>query len=473
MHETKHRAEPSAAKKALEVMSQAVFFSDVNPKLLDLVLQNASTLVLNANETLIKQDDPFNGLLYVILSGEFLVYRDNQLILKLTRAGQVLGEMSVLTGEPRSAEVVANVPSEVVAIDVNFLQRQDPSQESQALAFLTVFGRVLTEKLRLTNEKAKLYEEALLETREMEEYSEELKRDVKEKLEQIKLYSQVVEHNQNAVVIYSSTGQIQFCNRAVSHLFGFSDKEAKRLKPEVLFESQGDGGSWYSEYLQEGWQGEKNARKKDKSIFPAFISITPIKTGDKKTRITAYAIEFRDISLQKQAEERAVTDGLTGIFNRRYYDRFMEEQVLKAEREKNKCSVILLDVDNFKKYNDTNGHQLGDEVLKGIARVLKEGVRPTDMVARYGGEEFIVVLPNTNQRLAYLIAEKLREALEQAPFPKEETQPLEKITASFGVATFMENGETGEALLKNADHCLYLAKEKGRNCVVVANTTQP
>jgi diguanylate cyclase (GGDEF)-like protein len=130
--------------------------------------------------------------------------------------------------------------------------------------------------------------------------------------------------------------------------------------------------------------------------------------------------------------------------------------------------LILLDIDNFKHYNDTNGHQLGDEILRGVSRVLAKSVRSSDLAARYGGEEFVVVLPETRKDMAAVIAEKMRRAIQESDFPKADTQPLGYVSASFGVATFDEDAESGESLLKAADECLYRAKDLGRNRVVRA-----
>lgn len=175
----------------------------------------------------------------------------------------------------------------------------------------------------------------------------------------------------------------------------------------------------------------------------------------------------------EHVQERAVTDALTKVFNRRYYDDYVKEQLLKAKSENTPCSVILLDIDNFKHYNDSNGHLVGDEGLKITANVLMKNVRRSDMVARYGGEEFVVVLPNTSKNVALQVAEKLRRSLEKEIFPHEENQPLGKITASFGVSTFPENGDNEKSLLDAADACLYIAKEAGRNKVISADGNRP
>jgi diguanylate cyclase (GGDEF)-like protein len=170
----------------------------------------------------------------------------------------------------------------------------------------------------------------------------------------------------------------------------------------------------------------------------------------------------------QKAQKSAATDGMTGLFNRKYFDNFINEQIEKAELQGGNCSLIMLDVDNFKHYNDTNGHQMGDEVLKKVAKILQAAIRQSDMAARYGGEEFVIVLPGTAKKMAEAIAEKLRETVEIAAFENEEKQPKGKLTASFGVSSYPENGKDSETLLKGADHCLYLAKGRGRNQVVGA-----
>jgi diguanylate cyclase (GGDEF)-like protein/PAS domain S-box-containing protein len=173
-----------------------------------------------------------------------------------------------------------------------------------------------------------------------------------------------------------------------------------------------------------------------------------------------------------QAQKQAYTDGLTRLANRKHFDGFLETQINYSRQTKKPCSLILLDIDNFKHYNDTNGHQLGDEILKGVARVLAKSVRSSDLAARYGGEEFVVVLPETRKDMAAVIAEKMRRTIQETEFPKAESQPLGFISASFGVATFDEDAESGESLLKAADECLYRAKHLGRNRVVRAEQRQ-
>jgi diguanylate cyclase (GGDEF)-like protein len=133
------------------------------------------------------------------------------------------------------------------------------------------------------------------------------------------------------------------------------------------------------------------------------------------------------------------------------------------ENLKDELSAIMLDVDHFKHYNDTNGHPEGDRVLARMADILRDSVREQDVCCRYGGEEFLIVLPNTGRERALTIAERIRQAIERAPFPFEETQPMGRITASLGVASFPVHAPTAEELIQCADQALYLAKHQGRN----------
>ena len=160
-----------------------------------------------------------------------------------------------------------------------------------------------------------------------------------------------------------------------------------------------------------------------------------------------------------QLERLAVTDQLTGLFNRLQLDRALEEEHSRNMRYGTHFCLLLLDVDEFKAVNDTYGHQTGDEVLVGIATVLREGVREVDVVGRWGGEEFLVICRETQLPGALVLAEKLRQAVESRPFEVAGT-----MTASFGVAEF-RTGELLTETLSRADSALYHAKRCGRNRV--------
>ncbi len=170
----------------------------------------------------------------------------------------------------------------------------------------------------------------------------------------------------------------------------------------------------------------------------------------------------------RRVELSSMTDGLTNLFNRSYYDKFIQDSLTKIKLQKGMLAIIILDVDNFKIYNDTNGHQMGDEVLKKVSHILKTNVRQSDMVARYGGEEFIIVLPGTTQKVALRIAESLRETIEKTPFTYENSQPQGRLSISAGIASYPEHGSVVSDLFSAADKALYNAKYNGRNQVCIA-----
>jgi diguanylate cyclase (GGDEF)-like protein len=160
-----------------------------------------------------------------------------------------------------------------------------------------------------------------------------------------------------------------------------------------------------------------------------------------------------------------ITDALTGCFNRRYLDERMREEVARSQRSGHPLSVIIADIDHFKRINDTYGHAGGDEVLRGTARILREEMRDrVDWVARLGGEEFVILLPEATLDAARAVAERMRLALQDAVF--EHAGERIRITSSFGVATLAAQ-DTAESVLARADQMLYRAKESNRNVVVV------
>ncbi len=168
-----------------------------------------------------------------------------------------------------------------------------------------------------------------------------------------------------------------------------------------------------------------------------------------------------------EAREMAIRDGLTGLYNHRFFKESVIKEVARAKRHNHSFSLIFMDLDNFKVYNDNNGHPEGDYLLKRLSKLLLKNIRGTDILARYGGEEFVVLLPETTKNSAYLLAEKLRRRIEACPFRNEETLPLGKVTASLGVSTYPEDGTDPADMVKHADNLLYEAKEKGRNIVCV------
>ena len=164
-------------------------------------------------------------------------------------------------------------------------------------------------------------------------------------------------------------------------------------------------------------------------------------------------------------QEMAVKDGLTSLYNHRYFQEALARELVRTRRTQKPCSVIFMDVDNFKVYNDTHGHPEGDRLLKTLSRLLMANLRGSDVAARYGGEEFVLLLPETPKDAALKMAEGLRRVVEEHAFPGGEKQPLGKVSISVGVGSFPLNGGEPAELMAYADSKLYQAKHGGKNVV--------
>jgi|GEM_PF-2364546 len=229
----------------------------------------------------------------------------------------------------------------------------------------------------------------------------------------------------------------------------------------------------------QGYRIEKRYFRKDGSIFWADLSVSAVYDDDGQI---AYLLGIVvDISERKQLEhqlhqanmllqEQAIRDPLTGLYNRRYLDETLPRELQRAERAGQSVGVIMLDIDHFKRINDTYGHNVGDMLLRAVGAFLRHNTRGADIVCRYGGEEFTLVLPGASSENACHRAEELRAGI-QALAVKHNGQALETVTASLGIAIFRTHGTTAEALVSAADEALYQAKHSGRNRVVMADGT--
>ncbi len=164
--------------------------------------------------------------------------------------------------------------------------------------------------------------------------------------------------------------------------------------------------------------------------------------------------------LNRDLERRSLTDGLTGLWNRAAFERRLGEEIARVQRSGESIGLLFIDADAFKAYNDTHGHQAGDDALVRISNLLRQNTRENDLECRYGGEEFAVLLPSTDKNGCRRIAERIRNAIESAEWP------LQTVTVSVGVSALDGKNADGERLVSVADACLYEAKNRGRNCVV-------
>jgi diguanylate cyclase (GGDEF)-like protein len=177
------------------------------------------------------------------------------------------------------------------------------------------------------------------------------------------------------------------------------------------------------------------------------------------------ALALENAALHKRTEELTIIDDLTGAFNYRYFAQKLQEEKRRAARYSMPLSLIMVDIDWFKKLNDSYGHETGNFVLRQLSYIIKQCIRDVDIFVRYGGEEFAIILPQTPQNEALIIGERIRFQVEKEIFMTEKGRI--KITVSVGLSSFPENGKSEEELVSIADQALYHAKGEGRNLVCV------
>jgi len=179
-----------------------------------------------------------------------------------------------------------------------------------------------------------------------------------------------------------------------------------------------------------------------------------------------HSVILDGVEAQRRWERLATIDALTDLHNRRWLNTAFDRQLARCRTAGQPLSVVMLDIDHFKRYNDEHGHPAGDRALTVVARAMRDHLRPNDLAVRYGGEEFVVLLPNTDLRGAFRIAERLRTSIAETPVLTQENQSLPAVNISLGVATAdPESQEGSDDLLARADVALYRAKDRGRNRV--------
>ncbi len=273
-------------------------------------------------------------------------------------------------------------------------------------------------------------------------------------------------------LIVSGSGlQLAAMNHAAQKLFG----NRREMPLATLFCNPED-----AEYIAHELKVSQAVEAFEAKIRPTditermcLISMRPVSYEDKES----YVVELFDLTefrlveaalqeMNRKLDQAARSDPLTGLANRRAMMEWLEREAVRSQRNKRNFSVTLCDIDFFKKFNDTWGHDCGDFVLQEIAESLKNSLRAQDIVARWGGEEFLMLLPETTLNGAVVLAEKIRRTIEHSIFPFQGMDLT--VTMSFGVAEY-ERSRTIDECIKQADEALYKAKEKGRNCVVRHN----
>lgn len=298
----------------------------------------------------------------------------------------------------------------------------------------------------------------------------------------LQIYKQLVDVTLQGIMVTDSKMAILSVNGGFVRTTGYSEAEVLGKTPRIL-QSGKQGQEFYKTMRQSvfrtgQWEGEIWNKKKDGTIYAEWLNISSIQDSD--GRVRNYVGVFSDITEHKMLEQRlkdenkellnlSNTDSLTGIANRRFFDPVLAREWRRGQRTVTPLSIILIDIDCFKNYNDLFGHMTGDACLKAIARTLDAVVkRPADVIARYGGEEFIALLPNTDGPGAAELAEHLRKSVERLRIPHPTCATGDVVTISLGTATMVpSSAASAEQLVGWADQALYTAKRFGRNRVVV------
>ncbi len=238
-----------------------------------------------------------------------------------------------------------------------------------------------------------------------------------------------------------------------------------------MLESSGANVRGYGESLRDAASGLSAAKSNNQinKIVQHMLTATndmQSKNQDLESQLAESRSQIKELQESLEAiRYESLTDQLTGLANRKYFDESLELATAAAKRRGEALCLIMCDIDRFKDFNDTFGHQTGDQVLRLVGAAIKSAVQGRDIAARYGGEEFAIILPDTSLGAAVTVAEHIREAVMAKELIKRSTgESLGRITMSCGVAAYRE-GETAESLIERADACLYTSKRKGRNRV--------
>jgi len=281
------------------------------------------------------------------------------------------------------------------------------------------------------------------------------------------LAEKVIESSLEGIMITDDKSIIVSVNPAFTRLTGYSAEEVVGKTPAVLNSGRHDktfyDAMWRRLREHGHWQGEVWNRRKSGELYPELLTIAAI--TDRDGQLTHYAALFSDITELKESEERirhlAYYDALTGLPNRRLLDDRLRVALAHAHRNQRQLAVLFIDLDRFKRINDTLGHEIGDRLLVAIAQRLRDIVREDDTVARMGGDEFVAVLSDIeNPDHAVQIARRLIDALKQPVYVGSHELV---VTTSIGVSIYPDDGESAAGLVKNADIAMYRAKDTGRN----------
>jgi len=287
-------------------------------------------------------------------------------------------------------------------------------------------------------------------------------------------YRTLFEDSRDAIAITGQDGAFQDVNKAMLDLFGYTKEQMMMMKFADLYADPEDVVRFQQQIAKKGFVRDYEAKMLNKGGKVMNCLLVATQKCSEDGTVTGYQGIVRDITAQKAMEEAlreseekykelSITDDLTGLFNQRHFYDQLRAEIDRVQRYKHPLALLLLDVDNFKIYNDTYGHLAGDRVLAKLGQVIRASIRKTDAGYRYGGEEFTVILPETQGHNAVVAAERLRKRFAEEIFFPVPLEPV-GVTVSVGIAGYRD-GEDIASFVKRADQNMYEAKAKGKNCV--------
>ncbi len=433
-----HEAEKLEQLRAVDFLT---FFSD---ETLEKLARSCEVITLSAHQGLFKEGDDSNAM-YIILSGELLVYKKNKVIAR-RKPGQYIGEMGLIESKPRSATIRAETETQLLEITAEKFQKEFSSNSDSLLALL----KTLSQRARTDMD---VMEGAHVKLKKEQAHTEQLTRvldDTTNETYIIDLHSYKILETNSAAARSLGNSKSQICKK---ELYEFWEDQS-RLEFEVFVEPLRDGKKLVQVF-------EALQKRNDGTVYPVQVRLKLIHVGSK---IALLAV-VRDLTEFRQMEAKikrmAFFDALTGLPNRNMINDRIVLAFAYADRHKEKFAVLYLDMDDFKSVNDSLGHSIGDELLKEVAKRLTGLLRGEDTVARIGGDEFVILLTglkddNYSTRLAERIIAVLKPVFKI---------DKHKICTSFsiGIAVYPTDGMDAETLFKSADSAMYKAKEQGKN----------
>ena len=449
-----------------DIIRSGRYFRKISKSHLKEMLRQSELITLNADEYLIRKDHSNSPDLIVLLEGSLAVTSEGQFIMRLNIPGDLVGELSVIAGESNHfADVISEEKSKVVIFPYHLFKVADDENEV-SVAYL-VFSHILAEKLKHLTAQSLIGNNVRLQ-KDSHPVIGIFDTDKKS----LALISSILGKIWNKANVIQIESFQEFVEKQFENSF-----DLLIVDPENISENKSKNDSIQkitdicNSFSAPIMVISRFCRKEENRIFLAELGvkdflIKPFAEFDLQHALTKLR---KDHYRQKELEQvviEADTDKLTGLANRRRLDEFLDALVTLFPEEKQSFSLIMADVDHFKYYNDAHGHQMGDIVLATIASILKNRIRRGDLAARFGGEEFVVILPNCSKENAVLIGNKLRVAISDENIQFQEQQPMGNLTCTFGIATYPDDADTKELLLKKADECLYDGKASGRNKVI-------